>query len=75
MSTPFRKEYMDVPDDPSAVRYRVRSNLLQDWYIVERYDNLARMGKKQEALQETKVWWRANLSPDWAMFYILEEVK
>lgn len=75
MSTPFKKEYVEVPDDPTATRYRLRSNLLSYWYITERYDNLARMGGRHEAIQETKTWWEANLSPDWEEYYTLEEVE
>jgi hypothetical protein len=74
MSTPFIKEYVDVPNDPAAIRYRLQSKLFSFWYITERYDNLARMGNKEDAIQETQAWWEANLSYDWQEFYALEEV-
>lgn len=55
--------------------YRVRSITCPDLYVAERAGGWARMGKVDEATQETKKWWLTNLSKDWAKHFVMEEIQ
>lgn len=44
-------------------------------YIVEQAGSMARWDSKKEAMQQTKEWWEANITPDSMKYIKLEEVE
>lgn len=74
MTAPFKKKEVKVKtSDP--VLYRARSIEVPDWYVAERMSSWGRLDVKEKALQQTKEWWLANLSPDWETHFTLDKVE
>lgn len=52
----------------------IRSISCPDLYVAERAGGWARMGKVDEAMQQTEKWWLANVAPDWEKHFTMEKV-
>ena len=54
--------------------YRMRSIDCPKLYVAQRAGGWARMAGIDEAMQERKAWWLANIQADWSKHYVMEEV-
>jgi hypothetical protein len=57
-----------------AIKYRVRSIQVPDWYVAQRSGSFGRMAGIAEAMQETKEFWLNNLNPNWRSYFVMEPV-
>lgn len=57
-----------------AIKYRVRSIQVPDWYVAERMGSYGRMGTLDEAMQNTKEFWEKNLNHNWRSYFVMEPV-
>jgi hypothetical protein len=57
------------------IKYRVRSIDVPEWYVAERMGSFGRMGTLQEAMQETKEFWKTHLNSNWERYFTMEPVE